>query len=382
MSKMYFEVKKYIPEKHLDDIMIFFKEQKVNFNFKTFKSCKTLKLKFHNNNQLYGGDDDTKKIKINLRDNNYEAKIYEYDTQVILQNNITGAHQKNENIFLGCDGYSKTINFVKIHAIYNKNIDDYNEDDTQEKHLSDFSGAHQKFDNKFLGCICGVIIISKDENNKDVANIQSITNYTDCIKCLNNMTFKIGEILTQIMIGVCVYKNIYKIQLTDNSYLECGNEKIPLIYLRTMTHGKPYYIKFNFLPIDHNKKGENKYHKNEIQIYKDNIKIFNTNPKINKKKLIKILNYKKFDEIKDKDMIEYINNELIPQLKEDEISISNFVKYLIKNKKKITCHLLMKILMNMYYMCNYNEYKYKYFEFILDKKYKDIVKSHIKIKNL
>lgn len=333
---MYFEVKKYIPEKHIFDIINFFKEQKVNFNFKTFKSCKTLKLKFYNDNQLYGGYDDSKKKKIILRDNNYEAKIYEYD-----------------------DGYSKTINFVKIHSIYNKNNDDYNEDD-----------------------ICGVIIISKDENDKNVANIQSITNYTDCIKCLNNITFKIGEILTQITIGICVYKNIDKIQLTDNSYLEYGNEKIPLIYLRTMTHGKPYYTKFNFLPINHNKKGENNYHKNEIQIYKDNIKNFNTNPKIKKKKLIKILNYKNFDEIKDKNMIEYINNELIPQLKEDEISISNFLKYLIKNKKKITCHLLIKILMNVYYMCNYNEYKYKYFEFILDKKYKDIIKTYIKINNL
>lgn len=335
MTKMYFEVKKYIPEKHIFDIMNFFKQQKVNFNFKTFKYCKTLKLKFYNDNKLYGGDN-SKKLKINLRDNNYEAKIYEYD-----------------------DGYSKTINFVKIHAIYNKNNDDFNEDD-----------------------ICGVIIISKDEDDNDVANIQSINNYTDCIKCLNNNTFKIGEILTQIMIGICVYKNIDKVQLTDNSYLECGNEKIPLIYLRTITHGKPYYTKFNFLPINHNNNNENKYYKNELQIYKDNIKIFNTNPKIKKKKLIKILNYKKFDEIKDKNMIKFINNELIPQLKEDEIPISNFVKYLIKNKKKITCHLLMNILMNLYYMCNYNEYKYKYFEFILSKKYKDIVKSHIKIKNL
>jgi hypothetical protein len=36
MSKMFFEVKKYIPEKHIFDIMNFFKENKVNFN--TFKS--------------------------------------------------------------------------------------------------------------------------------------------------------------------------------------------------------------------------------------------------------------------------------------------------------------------------------------------------------
>ena len=38
--------------------------------------------------------------------------------------------------------------------------------------------------------------------------------------------------------------------------------------------------------------------------------------------------------------------------------------------------------MSLYYKGEYNEYKYKNFEFILDKKYKDIVKTHIQIKNL
>lgn len=54
MSKMYFEVKKYIPEKHIFYFMIFLKEQNVLFNFKSFKSCKTLKLKMYDT-QSYGG---------------------------------------------------------------------------------------------------------------------------------------------------------------------------------------------------------------------------------------------------------------------------------------------------------------------------------------
>ncbi len=36
--------------------------------------------------------------------------------------------------------------------------------------------------------------------------------------------------------------------------------------------------------------------------------------------------------------------------------------------------------MNLYYKGGYNEYKT--YEFILDKKYKDIIKTHIQIKNL
>lgn len=139
--------------------------------------------------------------------------------------------------------------------------------------------------------------------------------------------------MIQIMISICVYKNVNKIQLTDNSYLECENEKIPLIYLRTMTNGKPYYSKFNFYPINHNDKGENEYYKNEYQIYKDNIDIYNTMPMIKKNKLVKILNYKKFNEIKDKNMIEYINS-ITNLFKDENILISKFVGNLIKNKKK------------------------------------------------
>ena len=354
MSKMYFEVNKYIPNRHMFDIMEYFKEKKVSFNFNNFKSSKTLKLKIYTqgikqslisgahqkneniflgcNENLYGGKNESKNINISLRNDKYQAKIYEYD-----------------------DGYYKSISFVKINSIFNDNNDDYNEND-----------------------ICGVILIDKNNN----ADINSIVNYQDCIKCFENKTFKIGEVLIQIMIGICVYKNVNKIELIDNSYLECGNEKIPLIYLRTITHGKPYYTKFNFYPINHNKKNENEYYKNEIQIYYDNIEIFKTNPKINKKKLIKILNYKKFDDVKDKNMIDYINDDIIPNLKDENISISNFVSNLIKKKKKITCHLLKNILMPLYYKGEYNEYKYKKFEFILDKKYKDIVKTHIQIKNL
>ena len=37
MSKMFFEVKKYIPEKHIFDIINFFKENKVNLRWYTNK---------------------------------------------------------------------------------------------------------------------------------------------------------------------------------------------------------------------------------------------------------------------------------------------------------------------------------------------------------
>ena len=358
MSKMFLEIIKYIPEKHIFDVMNFFKENKVNFNFNTLKSSKTLKLNIYNTS-LFGGDDNSKNIEINMKNTKFNTKIYEYD-----------------------DGYLKTINFVKINSIYNE------KKDTQEKHFGVFSGAHQKIDINFLGCdfnqddFCGILIFDKENNN---ATIQSINSYNDCIKCFDNKTFKVGEILFRIMICICVYKKIKKIHLIDNSYLDCGNDKIPLIYLRTITQGKPYYAKYGFYPINHNKDGENDYYKNELQIYRDNVDTFNINPTIKKNKLIKILNYQKFDEIKDKKMIYYLNNILMPyidSLKSNDIPIKDFVLFVIDEKKIIHCLLLINILMPLFYKCGYKQYKYRHFEFIMEKKFTDNIKSHIKIKNL
>jgi len=330
---MFLEIKKYISEKHIFDVMNFFKENKVNFNFNTFKSSKTLKLNIYNTS-LFGGNDNSKNIEIDIKNTKYQTKIYEYD-----------------------DGYSKTINFVKINSIFNKKEDDFNEDE-----------------------FCGILIFDYENN----ATIQSINNYNDCVKCFENKSFKVGEILFRIMICICVFKKIKKIHLIDNSYLECGNDKIPLINLRTITQGKPYYAKYGFYPINHNENGENDYYRNELQIYRDNIDTFNTNPTIKKNKLIKILNYKKFDEIKDKKMIEYLNNILIQYInsfKSNKIPIKDVVIFMINEKKKIPCLLLMNIIMPLFYGCGYNQYKYKHFEFIVDKKFANNIKSHIKIKN-
>lgn len=347
-SKTFLELKKYIPERHMFYMMNFFKEQKVGLNHNTFKVCKTLKLKLYNNKSndiqtsLGGGKnndfigDDTKKIKINLQNEDYEARIYEYN-----------------------DGYLKTINFIKIHSVFDSDCNDFNSDE-----------------------FCGVIIIGKNENNINAATIQSINNYDDCIKCFDNVKFKIGEILMKIIICVCAYKNVKKIQLIDNSYLECGIDKIPLILLRTITHGKPYYTKYGFMPINHNKKNNNIYNENELLIYNNNYDNYKKNPMIKKRDLIQILNYKKFNQKTDKEMFNYINNIIIPSLKSVKISIKDFVKKILEDKKKISCELLFHIIPNIYFKCGYDKYYYKYFEQIFSDKNIEAIKKNIKIKNL
>jgi hypothetical protein len=57
------------------------------------------------------------------------------------------------------------------------------------------------------------------------------------VKCLSDSktSFKIGDILTQIMIIISIKNNLKYIELIDNSYLMCENSKLFLVHLRTMT---------------------------------------------------------------------------------------------------------------------------------------------------
>ena len=60
-------------------------------------------------------------------------------------------------------------------------------------------------------------------------------------------------------------------------------------------------------------------------------------------------------------MIKYINN-IISSLKDENISIKKFINELLEHKKEISYELLDRILMNIYYKCGYNAYRYKFFE--------------------
>jgi len=63
-------------------------------------------------------------------------------------------------------------------------------------------------------------------------------------------------------------------------------------------------------------------------------------------------------------------------------SAEKFIDDLLKDKNKISCELLHNILSNIYNKCEYNTYKYKYFELTFNKKFIDTMKTHIKIKNI
>jgi hypothetical protein len=168
---------------------------------------------------------------------------------------------------------------------------------------------------------CGLILIDKERNE---ANIQSVSNYSDCIICKNiNVKYKAVAILMQIIIHECKKLKIKKITLEDNSKKNFTGSSIELIYYRTMTQGTPYYSKFGF--------------KNILPLkVRENENNWKQQPKIKKNQLIKIL--LDYTTKNDKKIIDLFNKILNKY--NDNIIVSDFLIYLfgkaVKKEEEIT----------------------------------------------
>jgi len=356
-------IKKYIFYEKINETIDYFYKNKINNLI--FVSESVIPLKFNNKNHIGGNKSDMDNSVftdvIFKKDNNkYQIRMYK--------------HIDNE------DHNFKTINFIKIESVFEGN--------------NGFSNGDH----------CGILIIDTKRNE---SNIQSVNNYRDCIKCYNDKQniYKIGDILIQVMIYISINRKMKKINLHDNSYYHCNKYNIPLIILRTITYGAPFYTKYGFKPLNHNTKEEKEYSKNELQIYIDNKNLFMTKPTMTKRELLNIIYYTNFDKNKDKNMLNYINNIVIPRLKENNNLVSEFLKNILKdskdpdeqtnfcdkslinnkdnkeNYKLYACKLLKNILMNLYFKCGYYDYIEKTFTLNLeDKEFTKSVKEHMKLK--
>lgn len=306
MSKFNQILLKYINQNDYSHVSEYLKEN--NIGFLNFIKHFEIPLKFKNN-PLYGGVINRPTFQLK-NENKYKILIDEYEDFD--------------------DNKRKNIDFIKFNAIQNAN-GDFNKND-----------------------YCGVLII--DEKNK-ISTINSVNNYTDCIKIERfNKDFKVGDVLTKIMIVISIIKKMNVINLTDVSYLQCRNDYIPLIYLRTMTKGEPYYCKFGFVPTT----------RIEYETWKHNINIFKNKPSLTKNEFIKFFMYRKFNNNNpnDKLMLEYISNILIPRLKENN-QVSIILSTIINDKKSTGCHLLYMIYLNLYSYLGYREYHNKSFNYYI-----------------
>lgn len=194
--------------------------------------------------------------------------------------------------------------------------------------------------NKYNGIVdCGSISI--DVKNK-IATITSLGNDSKCLKSKNNVKFKYGDIMYQIMLYICKKEKIKKIEITDNSYRKCGDIELSLDYLKILTHGFPHYHKYGF---------RFKYNKdNEILIENNNN--FQNDPKITKNKLLSLLKNNNVDE----NLIDKII-KVFDKLKNNEISIKKIVDLFTSDlNNKENCDLIYKIYIDLYKEAGYKPY--------------------------
>jgi hypothetical protein len=120
-----------------------------------------------------------------------------------------------------------------------------------------------------------------------------------------------------------------------------------------MTKGEPFYCKYGFIPNT----------EEEFEVYKYNKQIFLSKQMISKKRFMKYIISNKFyiKNSKNKKMLEYINNNLILRL-EDNNLVSNLIKSMVDDKTYESCYLLYYSYMKIFEYCKYSSYKYKSFD--------------------
>jgi len=101
---------------------------------------------------------------------------------------------------------------------------------------------------------CACLTFGKKDSNNNILRIDGIKSFDECILCKDEKhKFKSGDILMQIILELVKndpqFSHIDKIELADSSQKQCYDIGLKLIYLRTMTHGIPYYAKFGFRPV-------------------------------------------------------------------------------------------------------------------------------------
>ena len=102
-----------------------------------------------------------------------------------------------------------------------------------------------------------------------------------------------------------------------------------------------------------------------------------------KKELLSIIYYTKFDKKKDKEILTYINNVVIPRLDENNNFINEFLNNSINDSKNQenkyifeACKLLKNIFMVIYNKCGYYDYIEK--KFVLDLENNKIIQHFTK----
>jgi hypothetical protein len=245
----------------------------------------------------------------------------------------------------------------------------YNIENIEPISKSKYKMSFMTFDN-INECAC--LIFGNKESKNNVLSIAGIKSFDDCIYCKDKKhKFKSGDILMQIILKLVNddpdFSHINKIELADNSKKQCYDIGLKLTYLRTMTHGIPYYAKYGFRPVlKTDYEDVFVYNRNNFKLNKTMAKdeLLNIIQKKKKnmsdatyntyKKYIKqlILNREKFDPlIFITQTIKIVDNSIAEE-KNKKIKI-------IEDKKELSelCDFVSKIYIDIYKFLGYKDYE-------------------------
>lgn len=208
---------------------------------------------------------------------------------------------------------------------------------------------------------CVFLFFDNNESEDNTLYIQAIMNQDDCIKSEDkNDVYKVGDILMQIIIQLVKkdksLSHIKQIELSDTSKKMCYNIGIELLYLRTITHGIPFYAKYGFIPEYDIDRDTFRYNRNNFKLNKTitNDELFKIIEKV------KINKNKKTNNVYKKYFYNYIKNTNIINPK---ILLTDMIKVMnntndVSEKKEI-CNIVDSIYKNIYRILGYEDYRKK-----------------------
>lgn len=184
------------------------------------------------------------------------------------------------------------------------------------------------------------LLLDIDKEQKDIVTIVGISADYGCYDN-NNKNMKGSDLLDLAIHFIETKKKfktkdnqileIKKIQLTDNSHVNCENKKIKLSNLYTLCNGYTWYMKRGFLPIDINGSND-KETTRLIKKMTHNYNIINTLT------------------IEDSKIIDFILK--IPKTNENISTINNILNFSKNNKKKLLKNLFGEIKNNFSKYCS------------------------------
>ena len=299
-------------------------------------------------------------------DNDIQSNTINGHTETIMSTIYNYIHDNKKLVNLGRDGILTTIDegFINFKNQNGGAITEVKLKD-DKKYYYNIERIVSKNSNKYNICFINIrennnnCLCFKYSSKESILILTELSANDDCVVYQDKShKYKVGDILMQIFLQYVKdnkdVKHITEIQLQDTSMKKCYGIGIRLKYLRTITHGEPYYAKYGFRP----------YEKKACEIYRYNRKLHKENVMLDNIVVDNI-----FENTKDmnnkKPYLHYVNKYKKYVLKTNPIDIKLLINKIISKgdcedidieTRKNGCELLSYAIVPLYNALGYKNY--------------------------